>query len=64
MKGRRLHVAGYEGKVVAIDRTTDSVVASADSPEQLMAIVRRDQLANTMIVRVPRADDPLRVGLG
>lgn len=30
MEGRHLHVEGYEGKVVAIDRISDKVVASAD----------------------------------
>lgn len=32
MSGRVLHVAGYEGKVVAVDHVTDDVVASADTP--------------------------------
>jgi hypothetical protein len=64
MEGRLLKVAGYEGKVVAVDRTTDAVVASADTPEELMVVVRQRHLENTMIVRVPRADEPLRVGLG
>ena len=64
VKGRQLKVAGYEGKVVAVDCSTDAVVASADTPEELMRIVRHKHLENTMIVRVPRADEPLRVGLG
>lgn len=62
--GRVLHVEGYEGKVVAIDLRTDDVVASADSPEELMALLRERDLAHAAIVRVPRADEPLRVGLG
>jgi hypothetical protein len=64
MEGRRLHVEGYEGKVVALDRATDTVVASAESPQDLLRIVRAEGLRNTIIVRVPRADEPLRVGLG
>ena len=37
MEGRHLHVEGYEGKVVAIDRDSDEVVASADTSEELSA---------------------------
>jgi hypothetical protein len=64
VEGRQLRVAGYEGKVVAVDRSTDAVVASADTPEDLMRIVRSLHLENAMIVRVPRTGEPLRVGLG
>jgi hypothetical protein len=64
MEGRHLHVEGYEGKVVAIDRDSDKVVASADTPEELMRIIRERLLRNTMILRAPRVDEPLRVGLG
>ena len=64
VEGRQLKVAGYEGKVVAVDRTTDTVVAAGDTLEELIELVRREQLENTMVVRVPRADEPLRVGLG
>jgi hypothetical protein len=64
VKGRRLHVERYEGKVVAIDRDSDDVVAAADTPEELMAIIRSRQLVNAMVIRVARVDEPLRVGLG
>jgi hypothetical protein len=64
MAGRVLHVEGYEGKVVAIDLRTDDVVASADTPEELMTIIRERDLTHAALVRVPRADEPLRVGLG
>jgi hypothetical protein len=64
MQGRHLHVEGYEGKVVAVDRDSDEVVASADTPEELMRLVRTRGLRNTMILRAPRIDEPLRVGLG
>ncbi len=50
--------------MVAVDRSTDAVVASADTPEDLMRIVRSQHLENAMIVRVPRTGEPLRVGLG
>ena len=64
VEGRQLKVAGYEGKVVAVDRATDTVVAAGDTLEELIELVRREHLENTMVVRVPRADEPLRVGLG
>ena len=64
MAGRVLHVDGYEGKVVAIDMVTDEVVAAADTPELLVAIIRVEAIENAMILRVPELDSPLRVGLG
>jgi len=64
MSGRVLHVEGYEGKVVAVDLATDDVVASADTPEELMVLLHGRNLTHAAIVRVPRADEPLRVGLG
>ena len=62
--GRHLGVAGYEDKVVAVDRSTGAVVASADTPEELRSDLRLRHLGHTMVARVPRADEPLRVGLG
>ena len=64
VEGRQLKVAGYEGKVVAVDRETGTVVASADTPQELMSVLRLHHFANTMIIRVPGVDEPLRVGLG
>jgi hypothetical protein len=61
MAGRVLHVEGYEGKVVAIDLRTDEVVASADTPGELMAVIRERHLTHAAVVRVPRSDEPLRV---
>lgn len=49
---------------MAVDRSTDAVVASADTPEDLMRIVRSLHLENTMILRIPQLGEPLRVGLG
>jgi hypothetical protein len=64
VEGRQLRVARHEGKVVAVDRSTDAVVASADTPQHLMRIVRSLHLENTMILRIPQIGEPLRVGLG
>ena len=64
MSGRVLHVDGFEGKVVAIDMSTDHVVASANSFKELTTEIDRLDLRNTMILRVPNFDEPLRVGLG
>ena len=64
MSGRVLHIDGFEGKVVAVSMESDKVVASADTPEELMEIVRRNRIENAVILRVPEQDSPLRVGLG
>ena len=64
MSGRVLHVDGFEGKVVAISLESNEVVASADTPQELMGIVRRDHIENAIVLRVPKLDSPLRVGLG
>ena len=64
MAGRVLHLEGFEGKAVAIDQDTNEVIASADTPQELLRIIRERRLCNTMILRAPRLDEPLRVGLG
>lgn len=64
MAARVLHLEGFEGKAVAVDRDTDEVVASADTPQELLRIIRERGLRNTMILRAQRVDEPLRVGLG
>ena len=43
---------------------TDHVVAAADSFEELTVEIDRRGLPNTMVLRVPMPDEPLRVGLG
>ena len=43
---------------------TDEVVAAADTFELLTAEIDARGLRNTMISRVPRPEEPLRVGLG
>ena len=64
MAARVLHLEGFEGKAVAVDQETNEVVASADTPQELLRIIRQRGLRNTMILRAPRIDEPLRVGLG
>lgn len=64
MAARVLHLEGFEGKAVVVDQDTNEVVASADTPQELLRIIRERGLRNTMILRAPRIDEPLRVGLG
>jgi hypothetical protein len=61
---RVLHLEGFEGKAVAVDQDTDEVVASAETPQELLRIIRERGLRNTMILRAPRLNEPLRVGRG
>ena len=62
--GRVLHVEGHEGKAVALDPLSGEVVAFADTPQELVRIVRERGLVSVTIVGVPEFDEPLRVGLG
>ena len=64
MSARVLHLEGFDGKAVAVDQDTDEVVAFADTPQELLRIIRDRGLRNTTILRAPRKDEPLRVGLG
>ena len=64
MAARVLHLEGFDGKAVAVDQNTHEVVASADTPEELLRTIRERGLLNTTILRAPRKDEPLRVGLG
>ena len=57
-------VEGRQLKVVAVNRSTDTVVATGEMLEELIEFLRRDHLENTMVVRVPHANEPPRVGLG
>ena len=62
MAGHRMQVGRYEGKTIAIDARTESVVASADTPEALMLILREHGHQHSLIVTIPTDDDPVFVG--
>lgn len=54
----------HRGHWVAFDEPTGKVRASADSAELLYETIDRDQLGRVTIMRVPRLDEPLFIGLG
>jgi len=54
----------HRGQWVAFDESTGKVRASADSAELLYETIDRDELGRVTIMRVPRLDDPLFIGLG
>jgi hypothetical protein len=60
---RRPNLADYAGRYVALDLDSDEVLADADTMLALIAIVREQGL-RASIVRVPRDDEPVLVGLG
>lgn len=63
-KGLAATLAGHPGKFVAVDRSTNEERAVADSPEDLVAEIRRQGLRGVAIVRAPRSDEPQLVGRG
>lgn len=54
----------YPGKWVAIDLATDEIVASADSPHDLIVRIREEGLSNVAMMRAPAEGEPIYVGLG
>jgi hypothetical protein len=63
MKARAPDLAPYAGRYVALDLTTDAVVADAATLLELANIIRERAL-HASIVRAPREDEPVLVGLG
>ena len=60
---RYFHLERYPGKFVAIDMATDEVVLTADTPEELHELIQKRGLRNVAVIRAPREDEPLFVGL-
>lgn len=60
---RRPDLSGYPGKYVALDLETDEVLADAATMIEIIDIVRSRGL-KASIVRAPREDEPVLVGLG
>jgi hypothetical protein len=63
LRVRRPDLTGFAGRYVAIDVASDAVLADAATFTELVAIVRSEGLKAT-IVRAPRTDEPVVVGLG
>ena len=63
MKTRRPNLTAFAGRYVALDLRTDEVLADSASLLELVAIIRTRDL-KVSIVRAPRDDEPVLVGLG
>lgn len=61
---RRPNLAPYAGKFVALSVPGDTVVASADTPEELFRLLDEKPVGPVTIMRAPRLDEPVYVGLG
>ena len=60
---RRPDLSKYAGRYVALDLTTDAVLADAATILALVKIIRESGL-RASIARAPRDDEPVLVGLG
>jgi hypothetical protein len=60
---RRPDLSKYAGRYVALDLATDVVLADAATMLDLVKIIRGRRL-RASIVRAPRDDEPVLVGLG
>lgn len=60
---RRPDLSKYPGRYVALDLVSDEVLADAATMLELIEIVRSRNL-KASIVRAPREDEPVLVGLG
>ena len=63
MDVRRPDLSKYPGRYVALDLVSDDVIADAATMLELIEIVRSRNL-KASIVRAPREDEPVLVGLG
>jgi hypothetical protein len=63
MEVRRPELEEYAGRFVALDLDSDQVLADAETFAELVAIIRGSGL-RASIVRAPRSDEFLLVGLG
>ena len=63
MKARHPNLLDYPGRFVAIDDATDRVVADAAGLIELWDLIR-DRNLKVSIMRAPREDEPVLVGLG
>jgi hypothetical protein len=63
MKARWLDLTPFVGQYVALDLDTDEVLADAATMSELIDIIRERGL-KASIIRAPREDEPVLVGLG
>ena len=61
---RRPDLAQHAGRFVALSVPGDEVVVSADTPEELFRILDEQHVGHVTIMRAPRIDEPVYVGLG
>ena len=63
MEARWLDLTAFAGRYVALDLDTDEVLADAATLQELIDIIRERGL-KASIIRAPREDEPVLVGLG
>lgn len=63
MEVRRPDLTDFSGRYVALDLVTDAVAADAATLAEIVEIVRSREL-RASIVRAPREDELVLVGLG
>ena len=63
VEARRPNLTKYAGRFVALDFVTDEVLADAATLPELASIIQ-DQGLKASIVRAPREDEPVLVGVG
>jgi hypothetical protein len=63
MEARWLDLTSFAGRYVALDLDTDEVLADAATMPELIDIIRERGL-KASIIRAPREDEPVLVGLG
>ncbi len=63
MEVRRPDLSRFPGRYIALDLVSDAVLADAATMIEIIGIVRSRGL-KASIVRAPREDEPVLVGLG
>jgi hypothetical protein len=61
---RRPNLAKYAGKFVALAVPSDEVAVAADTPAELFRLLDERGVGRVTIMRAPRLDEPVYVGLG
>jgi hypothetical protein len=61
---RRPDLAEHAGRFVALSVPGDEVVAVADTPAELFRVLDERRIGRVTIMRAPKLDEPVYVGLG